>query len=72
MLADDLRDFLKQEPFRPFRVTLSDGRTFDVHHSECMLLGFAIAELVFPAYDRHVTIALSHVMLIEYLEDAES
>jgi len=68
MDADDFHDLLKQQPFRPFRVTLTDARTYDVTHSECALVGYSVVEIVFPAVGNRVIIALSHVMLIEYLE----
>src|SRR5437764_153423 len=68
MDADDFHDFLKQQPFRAFRVTLTDGRAFDVTHSECALVGYSVVEIVFPTVGNRVTIALSHVMQIEYLE----
>ncbi len=72
MLADDFRDFLRQVPFRPFRVTLTDGRYYDVKHPELPLVGFSVVELVFPDVARRVTVALSHVMQIEYLATAQN
>jgi hypothetical protein len=60
MDADDFHDFLKQQPFRPFRVTLTDGRAYDVTHSECALVGYSVVEIVFPAVGNRVTITLSH------------
>ena len=68
MDADDFHDFLTSQPFRPFRITLTDGRNYDVTHSECALIGYSVVEIVFPAVGNRVTIALSHVMQIEYLE----
>ena len=32
MTADTIRDFLKQTPFVPFRIHMSDGRKLDVRH----------------------------------------
>lgn len=68
MDADDFHDFLKQQPFRPFRITLTDGRNYDVAHSECALVGYSVVAIVFPNVGKRVIIALSHVMQIEYLE----
>jgi hypothetical protein len=28
---EEIRQLLRQRPFQPFRVRLSDGRTFDIH-----------------------------------------
>src|SRR5512142_1083128 len=34
-----LRGFLTSRPFQPFRITLTDGRTYDVSHPELALFG---------------------------------
>lgn len=68
MDPDDFHDLLKQQPFRPFRVTLTDGRTYEAAHSECVLVGYSVVEVVFPAVGNRVIISLAHVMQNEYLE----
>lgn len=68
MDADDFREILRQQPFRPLRVTLTDGRSYDVTHSECALVGFSVVVIVFPSVGNRVIVSLSHVMQIEYLE----
>jgi hypothetical protein len=39
MRQEDVREFLRRQPFRPFRMTLTDGRSYDVMHPELALLG---------------------------------
>lgn len=34
MTVQHFRDLLKAQPFRPFRITLSSGRSFDIKHPE--------------------------------------
>lgn len=68
MDADDFYDLLQQQPFRRFRVTLTDGRTYEVTHPECAIVGFSIVEIFFPNAGNRVMVSLSHVMQIEYLE----
>ena len=34
MTIEQLRNTLQAQPFRPFRVHLADGRSFDVEHPE--------------------------------------
>ena len=34
-----IRDELRARPFRPFRLRLDDGRTFDVHHPDYLFVG---------------------------------
>jgi hypothetical protein len=34
-----MASFIGAEPFRPFRITLNGGRTFDIRHPEMIQLG---------------------------------
>ena len=34
MRPEEFRDFLRREPFEPFRIMLTGGLTYDVHHPE--------------------------------------
>ena len=36
MRAEEIRNHLRREPFRPFRVYLSNGMSYDVRHPELM------------------------------------
>ena len=36
LTPDALRGYVKAEPFRPFRLHLASGRTFDVRHPEML------------------------------------
>jgi hypothetical protein len=38
MRREELVDAIHSSPFRPFRVYVSDGRTFDIRHPEMMML----------------------------------
>lgn len=75
MRTNDPLDFVKRQPFEPFRVTLTDGRTFDVHHPELTMVGKSAVAIGIPAsdeqgpvYDRLVTVSLLHVMQIEPIQ----
>ena len=37
--SEELRALLRQRPFRPFRVHLSDGRTFPIQYPDMNLVG---------------------------------
>ncbi len=72
MRPDDIRDFLQKRPFQPFRLTLTDGRTYEVRHPELAMVGRSIVAIGVPAandprpvFDRLVTVSLLHVMQIE-------
>ena len=75
--SKDLKEFQQARPFRPFRITLTDGRIFDVSHPELMMVGKTTAEVGIRSrgdadsvYDRAVKISLLHVMQIEALPDS--
>jgi hypothetical protein len=38
MKPEEMRSLVKQEPFRPFRVYLDDGRVFEVRHPSLTLI----------------------------------
>ena len=39
MRSQELRDHLRKRPFRPLRLVLTDGRTFEVRHPELAVVG---------------------------------
>lgn len=79
MRPDDIRSFLQQKPFRPFRVTLTDGRSYEVRHPELAMVGRSTVAIGLPApgdpdpvYDHLVTVSLLHVMQVEPMESASA
>jgi len=77
MRAHDLLRWLRRRPFRPFRLLLSTGRTYDVPRPDIMLVGNATItlELSDPAQlsleTRHeVEIALPHIVQVEEVPPA--
>jgi hypothetical protein len=75
MRPEDLREFLRRQPFQPFRLTLTDGRSYDVMHPELAFVGrsYVTVGLARPGdpdniADRAVTVSLLHIMEIETKE----
>lgn len=75
----DVLKFLRSEPFRVFRLTLTDGRTFTVERPELMMVGRTTAEVGVksPEYeqvvnDHTVTVSLLHVMQIEVVPESRA
>ncbi len=75
MRPDDVRQFLQERPFRPFRITLTDGRSYEVRHPELAMVGRSIVAIGVPSagesepvFDRLITVSLIHIMQIEPLE----
>ena len=72
MPPEKLLAALKEKPFRPFRVALTDGRTFDIHHPGMVMPGRRSAVIGIPApgetetyYDHTVTVDLLHIVSLE-------
>jgi hypothetical protein len=79
MRPEDIRTFLTKRPFQPFRITLTDGRTYEVRHPELAMFGRSSVAIGLPAgnetepvYDRLVTVSLLHIMQVEPIEYAAS
>lgn len=79
MTPDELLKALRERPFRPFRVALTDGRAIEVRHPELVLLGRRTAIIGIPAlgetepfYDDRVTVDLLHIVSVEPLRPASS
>jgi hypothetical protein len=75
MTVQTFRDLLRQQPFRPFRLIMSSGKTYDVRHPEMalltrtdMLVGVGETDDGVPAEFK--ICSLLHVAAIEPLEPA--
>ena len=72
MRAPEVREFVRRQPFQPFRITLTDGRTYDVLHPELAMVGHRVVAVGLTRangpefiFDRLVTISFLHIMQIE-------
>jgi len=79
MRPEDLRQFLRQQPFRPFRITLTDGSTYDIRHPELvalgrssLVIGFAAQDEPEPVYDDYIAVSLLHIMQAQPVDTASS
>jgi len=79
MRPEDIREFLQRRPFQPIRITLTDGRTYDIRHPELAMVGRSTVAIGVPApndpspvYDRLVTVSLLHIMQVEPREAQEA
>lgn len=79
MVSHEFRAFVRRDPFRPYRVTLTDGRTYDVTHPDFGVVGLDVVVIGVMQEDsgqkkpyREVLISLTHVMQIEFLDELES
>jgi hypothetical protein len=74
MRPDDLHQLLRERPFRPFHLHLSNGRTHEVRHPELVVVGRTTAIIGNPApdfpqptFDDYTIITLLHVNDVELL-----
>lgn len=73
MRPDDFRHHLRRHPFRPIRVYVSDGATYDVNHPELMLLTLTEAVIAIDPGndqlpDRYVYCDPIHITRIEPMD----
>lgn len=76
MPLEDLLDWLKANPFVPFRVVLSNGTIYEIHQPSQMWPGRQSVLIGFTSptdpwvYEKHVTVGLIHINAIEPLPTA--
>jgi hypothetical protein len=51
MRPDELLAWLRAQPFRPFRITLNSGRSYDIRHPEMLKVGRGTAYIFSYAAD---------------------
>jgi hypothetical protein len=72
-LPEQIQARLREAPFRPFRLVISEGRRFDIDHSELVLVErrdrmIGTPDSAHPTiYDRVTRVALVHVVAMDDL-----
>ncbi len=70
---EDIQARLREKPFRPLRLVVSEGLRYDVYHPELVLVGQRDLMIGLPGvdnsaiYERDVRIALVHLVGLEDL-----
>ena len=79
MRREDIRDLTRATPFQPFRVFLTTGETFDIHHPDMIMATLGTAHIAVPspggppdAAERVKIVSLVHIQKIEFLPAAPS
>src|SRR5262245_10151485 len=76
MAPQELRDALRQQPFEPFRIVMTDGAAYEIRHPDLLMVGQRTATIGLTGqpghvfYERTVKVDLLHVIRIEPLEAA--
>jgi hypothetical protein len=78
MKTTDIIDYQREQPFRPFRLFVSDGTIYDIRHPELVKVNVSRAEVYVPIndepfapFERRISIALEHVVRIEHIQPQE-
>lgn len=77
MTSDEILRYLKAASFRPFRIHMVSGRTFDIRHREMVQVGkrdlviFTFVSDRPDVYDDWVMIGLLLIESISFLEPSE-
>ena len=77
MAPEELVSAIRRRPFVPFRLTLTEGSTYDVHHPEfCMvgrrsaIIGLTPLGETQQLFESSVTLDLLHIVKLEALENS--
>ena len=68
MQRDTLREWLKRRPFQPFRVYVTDGRTYDVRFPRMNQLAETFIKIGIPAPDIPSEIVCDHLEYVPLKE----
>jgi hypothetical protein len=73
MTQEELREYARRQPFEPFRLILTTGATYDIHHPDLIMVGRRSAIIGMTndpggtAYDRTMKVDLLHIVGVEDL-----
>jgi len=74
MSREELRANLRQQPFEPFRIVLTDGASFEVRHPDLLWVGQHTAYVGLTGdpgqtfFERSVKVDLLHISRVERLD----
>jgi hypothetical protein len=79
MRPDDVLELLRARPFKPFRISMSDGQHFEVHHPDNAIVSRSTVLVGVPGRrgpdgpaERVVTCALVHITRMEAVNGASA
>jgi len=65
MNPDEIRNLLRHDPFKPFKIKLSSGDAYDVCDPNSVALGKSRLFIAFPKSDRWTFVPYLHIAAIE-------
>ncbi len=76
MRPEDIRELRDAQPFAPFRICLTDGKSYDVPHRDFVMIARTVIDIGVSRrtdkgiYDEIVRISPLHIVRIENLQAA--
>src|SRR5436853_475422 len=79
MAPQDLESELKKEPFQPFRIVTTNGKTYDIREKDrplllvgkrTVIIGLRVPETD-PYFDRYEVVSLVHIIRLEPIPIAQ-
>lgn len=71
-MLDDLKEWLGNDPFVPFRLVVTSGGAYEVTTPYQLAIGQTQFDYYFPKSDRKATVRLNQLVSIETLEERKS
>lgn len=72
MNQDSIRKWTRAQPFRPFRLRLTDGTVYDIHHPDMVAAGRNEAVVIAPSSARRDGTAHDEPIFVTYFHILES
>lgn len=79
MAPQELAAAVRRKPFVPFRLTLTEGSTYEIRHPEMCMVGHRSAYLGLGSandpdllFERAVNVDLLHIVKLDFLEPTTS
>ena len=69
-MLDDLKDFLRSDPFIPFRIILTSGSAYDVTTPYQVAIGKTQLDYYFPKSDRKAVLRQNQIASFETMDSA--
>jgi hypothetical protein len=76
MRPEDIRELRDAQPFVPFRICLTDGKSYDVPHCDFLMISRAVIDVGIShqsepgIYDQIVRVSPLHIVRVENLQAA--
>ena len=68
MTANEIRDVVRCQPFRPFTIHMDDGTSYRIEHPDGVALGNFVAVVAMPPTDegdKFMRLSIRHISRIE-------